>query len=272
MLKIIKVPVRWLYQIIFIWPIRLTPKFVLQRAAYERLSIDRFINDYVLPKMKPEYRLLDAGAGPLRYKHLFVSRCKFESTDFADIFDKSSKNRHDFTCSLDDIPKPEHSYDVVLNTQVLEHVEFPQKVVNELHRILKPGGQLFMTTPQSWGLHGAPYNFYFFTRFGLESMFKQAGFRVVMIEPRGGFFAMLGGMLAFMPAYIFNQHFFGGYKRDIYFKDTFKPTVTGFLLLPFYVLTRYLFEVVVPFIFYYVDPLDKQKYFTLGYSCHCIRD
>jgi len=36
----------------------------------------------------------------------------------------------------------------IINTQVLEHVEYPQKVLDEFYRILAPGGKLFLTAPQ----------------------------------------------------------------------------------------------------------------------------
>jgi len=36
---------------------------------------------------------------------------------------------------------------VVLCTQVLEYVPFPQKVVDEMRRVLRPGGYLFLSVP-----------------------------------------------------------------------------------------------------------------------------
>ncbi len=64
------------------------------------------------------------------------SHAKYESTDIMAL----PGIEHDFLCSLDNIPKLDNCYDVVLCTQVLEHVEYPQAVVHELFRILKQGG------------------------------------------------------------------------------------------------------------------------------------
>ena len=36
----------------------------------------------------------------------------------------------------------DNSVDFVMSVSVLEHVKYPQKVVDEMHRILKPGGRI----------------------------------------------------------------------------------------------------------------------------------
>lgn len=42
---------------------------------------------------------------------------------------------------------PSESYDIVVSVEVLEHVEEDEKFVNEVSRVLKPGGRFIMTTP-----------------------------------------------------------------------------------------------------------------------------
>lgn len=42
---------------------------------------------------------------------------------------------------------PDESYDIVVSVEVLEHVEEDEKFVNEVCRVLKPGGRFIMTTP-----------------------------------------------------------------------------------------------------------------------------
>jgi len=46
------------------------------------------------------------------------------------------------------------SFDTVISCETIEHVPDPQKAVRELSRILKPGGRLFLTTPNYMGLLG----------------------------------------------------------------------------------------------------------------------
>src|ERR1019366_1084240 len=42
--------------------------------------------------------------------------------------------------NLTNVPRPAATYDSILCNAVLEHAEFPDEVMDELHRLLKPGG------------------------------------------------------------------------------------------------------------------------------------
>jgi SAM-dependent methyltransferase len=41
----------------------------------------------------------------------------------------------------------DQSFDIILSNDVLEHVNLPEQAVAEIYRILKPGGEFFMTVP-----------------------------------------------------------------------------------------------------------------------------
>jgi SAM-dependent methyltransferase len=70
------------------------------------------------------------------------------------------------------------SYDVVLSTQVLEHVADPERYLAEAYRLLRPGGALVVTTHGFYPEHGCPYDFHRWTGYGLEYAVTQAGFSV----------------------------------------------------------------------------------------------
>jgi len=224
----------------------------------ENYSITKFMS-FASGKVKKSDRVLDAGAGACPYKRFF-SHAEYESTDFEDIFDKSAKNKHNFICNLESIPKPEESYDVIVNTQVLEHVPSPQRVIDEFFSILKPGGRLFLTAPQGWGIHGEPYHFFNFTEYGLKSIFEKAGFKIIFIKPRGGIFWYLGKRLKILPSYIFSQYLFGVRGLD---------RIITFLLLPFYFVFLPICGFLIPLVFFFLDRLDRRQKFTLGYACYC---
>ena len=75
--------------------------------------------------------------------------------------------------------EPEASYDLVLSTQVLEHIENPEAYLGECYRILRPGGRLILTTHGMFEEHGCPYDFHRWTSRGLEEQLLKAGFLVV---------------------------------------------------------------------------------------------
>jgi SAM-dependent methyltransferase len=55
-----------------------------------------------------------------------------------------------------DMPIEDESYDLVLCTQVLEHCNHPDRIVNECHRVLKKGGTFIVTVPSIYSVHGYP--------------------------------------------------------------------------------------------------------------------
>ena len=60
------------------------------------------------------------------------------------------------------------SVDFVTSISVLEHVKYPQKVIKEIHRILKPGGIIYINVPFIFPFHAAPSDFYRFSHKGIE--------------------------------------------------------------------------------------------------------
>jgi SAM-dependent methyltransferase len=73
----------------------------------------------------------------------------------------------------------EASYDAVLSTQVLEHVAEPGAYLRECRRLLKPGGQLLVTTHGMFEEHGCPFDFTRWTVVGLEKLVRESGLEVV---------------------------------------------------------------------------------------------
>lgn len=54
---------------------------------------------------------------------------------------------------------------------MLEHVENPKSVVDEMHRILKPGGHIYSIVPFIFGYHSAPSDYYRWTKEGIRNLF-----------------------------------------------------------------------------------------------------
>lgn len=144
-------------------------------------------------------RVLDVGAGEARYRSLF-EHCEYKTQDFGQYGGNTSgllaEGWHyaplDYVCDAADIPVPDASFDVVLCTEVLEHVPEPIRVVREIARILRPGGRAFVSAPLGSGLHQEPYHFYGgFTPHFYRKFFTEAGCNIVSIEPNGRFFRLL---------------------------------------------------------------------------------
>ena len=76
----------------------------------------------------------------------------------------------DIVADAHDVPLPDASFDTVICNAVLEHVADPHRVVSEIYRLLKPGGQVYAEVPFLWFYHGYPSDFWRFTRDGFKRL------------------------------------------------------------------------------------------------------
>ena len=65
------------------------------------------------------------------------------------------------------------SYPVILCTGLLEHVPDPQRLIDEFHRILEPGGELIISASAVFSFHEGPNDFFHFTPFSFRLLFAQ---------------------------------------------------------------------------------------------------
>ena len=69
---------------------------------------------------------------------------------------------------------PAASFDAVVCHAVLEHVRYPWLVTREIARALRPGGVVFLSTHQTFKLHGYPFDYFRFSTRALEALFEPA--------------------------------------------------------------------------------------------------
>ena len=89
------------------------------------------------------------------------------------------------------IPYPDGEFDYVFCTEVMEHVPEPAAFLREIHRVMKPGGVLIMTTPFLVPLHEEPHDYYRYTIHGIRHLLSGAGFSNTQVEPFGEYFAVV---------------------------------------------------------------------------------
>jgi SAM-dependent methyltransferase len=195
--------------------------------------------------------VLDAGAGLSPYRSYF-EHATYESADIC--------GKHTYLCQIEHLPFVDNSYDVIINTQVIEHVESPVVMLKELRRVLKPNGKLFLTAPQGYGIH-SDNNYFNFLEGGLRLLFEEAGFNIKFIKPLGGMFWMIGGYIRLMPWYIYRQ----------YLNENYIPSLKGLLLLPFLILAVPICRYLIPWLCFLLDRLDKKQWWTLDYGCYAVK-
>ncbi len=144
------------------------------------------------PRLKG--RLLDIGCGVKPYRAMLAG-----VTHHIGIERPGTRSRSTVVDCWSDalaLPFADASFDSVLCNEVLEHVTDPARLFAEAARVLKPGGTLVLSTPQTWGLHEEPHDYWRFTCLGLAHLARGAGLAVEDITPTCGTFATVGQRLA----------------------------------------------------------------------------
>lgn len=158
----------------------------IEHQDFHRTSVERFVRS-VAPRVSNGAVIVDAGAGEAWYKPFFA-HAQYFAFDYA-VGDAAWDYSHlDCICDLHSIPLRTASIPYILCTQTLEHIKMPQRVVDEFCRILKPGGSVFCTMPFiADAHHQEPHDFYRYTAYAAEYLFKSAGFDEVVVSPMGGY-------------------------------------------------------------------------------------
>jgi ubiquinone/menaquinone biosynthesis C-methylase UbiE len=104
------------------------------------------------------------------------------------------------------LPISASSFDAVICSELLEHVEDPVAVLRETYRVLKSGGQVLLTAPFLYPIHADPWDFCRFTDHFWRNAMEGAGFQVTAIEPQGLLFSV---MMDFVRLYVDEVDFLG---------------------------------------------------------------
>jgi len=141
-------------------------------------------------------KLLDIGCGTKQYKDILAPIVsEHVGVDYSETL--HGIENADIVATAYDIPVDDGSYDSVLCTEVIEHLEEPEKAFEEIIRVLKPGGYALVTNPFIWHLHEEPRDFYRYSKYGLEFLAKKKGFEVILIEAIGGFWITFGQLFVY---------------------------------------------------------------------------
>ena len=221
---------------------RILPKFLLRALdPFEALVSERLAA--FAKEIMDRSLVLDAGAGECRYAPLLKAH-RYVAIDNSVGDANWDYSKLDVIADLEQIPFSTDAFDAVISVVVLEHTRRPQQVVDEMARVMRPHGKLFVVVPNQWEVHQPPNDFFRFTRYGLSHLLTVSGMRVLKIEPVGGFFWLMSRRC--VNALTFFQ---GGLKWPIF---VVLAPLLGFFL---------------PFLFYFADSLDQRRDFTLGYIC-----
>jgi SAM-dependent methyltransferase len=158
-----------------------------------RFHLTRFV-ERAAQSLNPGALVLDVGAGDAPYRSLF-SDVTYESLDFCKVDKEYAEQTYIGDATA--IPVEDERFDMVLMTQVMEHLPDPMAVLCEIHRVMKPHATFWVSCPLFYQEHEQPYDFFRYTQFGLQHLFERAGFRIDEIEWLEGYAASAAYQLHF---------------------------------------------------------------------------
>ena len=162
-----------------------------------------------LEEVEKGKKILDAGAGERKYRK-YCDHLVYKSQDFNEYDGKGDGvglqmgawdvGGIDIVSDITSIPVEDMSFDCVLCTEVLEHVPYPDKAIEEFSRILRVGGTLILTAPFCSQTHFAPYHFCTgFNIYWYQEVLNRWGFKIKEFERNGNYFDFVLAELVRLP-------------------------------------------------------------------------
>lgn len=134
-----------------------------------------------------QQQVLDIGSGDSAYRDRLQQHNQLVTLDYPATNARYTR-LPDVFGNAESLPFRSQQFDSVIMFEVLEHVPNDRQSANELFRVLKPGGLAYVSIPFIYPMHDRPGDFRRYTRYGIELVLKDSGFRTFDTRPAGNSF------------------------------------------------------------------------------------
>jgi SAM-dependent methyltransferase len=149
------------------------------------------------PKFVPDGKALDIGCGSAQFLSLLKTHgWQVSGVDPSETAAQTAKDLFDidvFTGNVEDAPFDDASFDYIRLNHSIEHVPNPIETLRAAARLLKPGGEIYIETPnaEAYGLKKmgtywmpleTPRHLHLFTPASLRSALEKTGFQVTRLN------------------------------------------------------------------------------------------
>jgi len=164
-------------------------------------SINAHMSLQTIKKFVQRGELLDVGCSTgyfLNAARLYFETSGIELSHWAVTFAREKLKLNVKEGIIEEASFPEDHFDVVTMNDVIEHLTDPMATLRKIHSITKPGGLLYIVTPNIssltakilrrkwWGLR--PAHLYYFSKDTLTASLEKVGFEVVLPKSYGRIF------------------------------------------------------------------------------------
>jgi len=143
-------------------------------------------------------KLLDVGSGDKPYRNIFFNVDSYIGCDYLSKIEMKRVNEMERLAQVDVVgdacclPFVRNSFDVVLSTQLIEHLPDPFVFFKEVSRVLVPSGYFIVTFPLVNPVHEQPYDFFRYTEYSIRQMCRLSGMKVEKVVRMGGGWLTVG--------------------------------------------------------------------------------
>lgn len=137
--------------------------------------------------------VLDVGCGGKPHRSVFTNVSRYIGMDWPSPETyEVTRGALDVMASANYLPFSSQSFDTVVATQLIEHLEDPCAFLTEAYRVLKDKGHLICTFPHINPVHEAPRDFFRYTKFGFQTLCARSGLEVIHLAEIGGGWLSVG--------------------------------------------------------------------------------
>jgi SAM-dependent methyltransferase len=148
------------------------PLYLIRRGLYKGIVSNK---EYL------KGRLLDFGCGSRPYRELFDVQ-EYIGLDIEESGHLHRNEQIDVYYDGKMIPFNDNHFDSIFSSEVFEHIFNLEQMLDELYRVIKPGGHMLITLPFVWDEHEIPYDFARYTSFGITHLLTRTGFEIIVVE------------------------------------------------------------------------------------------
>ena len=179
--------------------------------SLRRLFVDRFY-DQQIPKLEAGSLVLDLGG------QKFTKRGRFDIYRYnlqVICVNISMAKGADIQADAGRLPFAEEQFDVVICSELLEHILDPIAVLQAVQKVLRPKGKLLLSAPFLYRIHADPNDYGRYTNHYWYQILTQLGYERIQINKQGFFFAVLIDFLRQYSNYIHFPRPFGRILRRL---------------------------------------------------------
>lgn len=151
-------------------------KYLFQKI--DKVSLTRALQNQVIQKYSFKGDLLDFGGGENSNNRSFIKCGSYKSINI------DAKIKPTWVTDVDDpFPCSDESFNHIFSFNTLEHIFDINQKLSEFYRVLKPGGDVLISTPFLYPIHGHPDDFNRPTPSWYYKALKMHGFRQIKVTP-----------------------------------------------------------------------------------------